>query len=1060
MASIELDYKKPPFWMRLLGTPVITWQIQPFTLARRQARALLYCLADDLQPVPRDRLIFLLWPDTDDATARRNLIRLLNYTRQSLPQPDLLLTNNAGVALNPDLVWSDTVQFAKLCAADDLTGWETAASLYRSRFLDGFTLPDSPEFDQWLSQTQRQYERIYLDVLRKLVATKSESHNHAAAIHYAQKYLADDDLAEDIHRHLISLYAAAGDRSAALRQFEQCAMVLERELGVPPLPETRAAYEAARDSTQPPPPEVVPKPEWTTLPGLDLPLIGRDEAWQVLTEAYRRYQSGGVIFISGEAGVGKSRLMQEFATAQSGLVLTGNSHATGQALPYQPLVQALRLALPLRDRWSHTLPIWLAEVSRLLPELHAHFPDLPPPVEVAPQQAQARLLEALSEVFASLATDSPLLLCLDDVHWTDEATLGWLEYVTKRLANSRICVVGTYRSHRAERLADWRRSLNRAGLAAPVLLNGLSETAVAELLHQAGVEQAATNPLAGRIHAATGGNAFFVLETIRELLETGQPFNHLVDLPLPQTVRDAVLRRAARLTPLAQQVVTVAAVLSPNLTVETLVEVSGRAEMETVESVEELLTHQLLQAEGHAFRFQHDLARQTIYEDISPWRQRLLHRRAAESLTKSNVPDDAGLLATIAYHFEIAGEVNKAVDYFRQAATAAQRLFAHQEAIAHLQKAIELSKDLSEETVRRPELYEALGDNLTIAGHFTLAEESYRTALGQLSERERRWRAELQRKLADTLPPQQRGGEAVTLYQAALTLLEGEPDVAYKQIRLKILLGLLGALYFQLQAEAMAEWKGQTQALLDKVGTTAQQAQFYIRLDQMAILQERYRLSAGTVALARTALAYAQETGNAWQIARHRFELGFNLLWHGDLAGAAQALKETLAMAEKFGDYWSQTQCLVYLTTLYRLQGDVTQMSVYLPQLAEVGQTVESPFYMAASQANSAWLCYRSGQFPAAQEKAQAALSTWKNSPYPFQWLAYWIILAINLKQQAWPEAIDAARAMLDPSQQKLPEDVSAVLEMAVQTWESGDTDTIEPRITQAVKIAHDYGYL
>lgn len=708
MASTQLDNKKPPCWIRLLGPPVITWQTQSFSLARRQARALLYRLADDLHPAPRDQLIFLLWPDTSETTARRNLIRLLSYIHQALPQPELLLSDHTTVALNPDLVGSDAVQFARLGAANDVTGWETAVSLYQGRFLNGFSLPDSPEFDHWLSQSQRQYERAYLDVLGKLVTIKADRGDYPAAIQYAQQYLAADDLAEEIHRQLITLYAAQGDRSAALRQFEQCAIVLERELGVSPLPETRAAYEAARDGTPILSPAVLPKPEWATLPSLDLPLIGRDEAWQALTEAYRRYQNGGVIFISGEAGVGKSRLMQEFATTQSGLVLTGNSHATGQALPYQPLMQALRLALSLRDRWTHTLPIWLAEVSRLLPELRAHFPDLPPPVEVAPEQAQARLFEALTEVFASLATDSPLLLCLDDVHWTDESSLGWLDYVTKRLAGSGMCIFGTYRSHRAERLADWRRTLNRAGLAAPVLLNGLSETAVAELLHQARVKQATAAPLAGRIHAATGGNAFFVLETIRELLGTGNISDDAADLPLPQTVRDAVLRRVSRLTPLSQQMVAVAAVLSPNVRVETLVETAGRGEPETVDSLEELLAHHLLQAEGDDFQFQHDLARHAVYEEISPWRRRLLHRRAAEGLEQLYQTDLAPFYPSLAHHWGrvIEGEtadptvVLKAIEYLQKTGEQAVHSSANQEAIEYFDKAIALVNRLPETTER------------------------------------------------------------------------------------------------------------------------------------------------------------------------------------------------------------------------------------------------------------------------------------------------------------------------------------------------------------------------
>lgn len=1048
------------FRLLLLGVPEVAWQGQPFTLPRRQARALLFYLAAEQPPVPRDQLTFLLWPDSSESTARRNLTRLLSYLRNTLPHPDLLVTPQTAVALNADLIELDTVQFSKGCTANEIKGWESAVPLYRGRFLDGFTLSDSPEFDQWLSQTQRRYERIYLDTLHKLVMTNSENGDLSAAIRYAQRYLATDNLSEDVHRRLINLYAANGDRRAALRQFEQCAIFLERELGVAPLPETRAAYEAARNSTPPPPPETRPTPEWATLPSLDLPLIGRDDAWQVLTKAYRRYQTGGVIFISGEAGVGKSRLMQEFATAQSGLVLTGNSHTTGQALPYQPLVQALRQALPLHDRWAHTQPIWLAEVSHLLPELRIHFPGLPPPVEVAPRQAQVRLFEALVEVFRSLASGEPLLLCLDDVHWADEATVSWLEYVTKRLAGSNICLVATYRSHRAAALADWRRTLNRARLAAPVRLAGLSELAVAKLLHGVGLDDMAGQTLARRIHFVTGGNAFFVLETIRELLETGQSFDHLVDLPLPQTVRDAVLRRAARLTPLAQQLLAVAAVLPPQLRVETLAETSGRGELETVDTLDELLAHQLLQVDGDDFQFQHDLARQAVYENIAPWRRRLLHRRAAEALVKLSATSDAGLLATIAHHFEMAGDTPQAIDYYRQAATSAQQLYANQETVSYLQKALELSEKLPEAAAIRPELQEALADNLTITGYFALAEATYHTALSQVPVSERLWRAELQRKLAETLPPQQRSDEAITLYHDALALLAEHTGSDSKKARLSTLLGLMTALYYQLRAADMVELKKETQALLDEIGTAAQQAQFYSQLSHMALLNERYQLSAATVALARSALTYAQQTGNAWQIAHHHFEFGFTLLWHGDLVGAEAVLKESLQMAGELGDQWSQTQCLVYLMTVCRMRGDAKQMSLYLPRLATVGQTVGSPFYMAASQANTAWLHYRNGQFSAARKEAEAAASTWKNSPYPFQWLAYWLLLALNLEDAILPAALAATRAILDPSQQKLPDDVSGTLKMAVQASESGNIETIQAELQHAVKLARSYGYL
>lgn len=1041
----------------LFGPPQLAWAGTPVAIARRQARALIYCLACDLRSIPRDRLVFLLWPDEPDSAARRNLIRLLSSLRQTLPRLDLLLTDNTAVALNPALVASDTVRFAALCASTAATDWETAVSLYRGRFLDGFSLPDSPEFDQWLGQTQRRCERDFLDALRRLTTAKTETGDFPAAIRYAQRYLAADDLAEDIHRQLIALYASQGDRAAALRQFERCAVILERELGAPPLPETRAAYEAARDRASLPAPQPLPAPQWSTLPSLNLPLIGRDEEWQTLTAAYRRRRRGGVIAIAGEPGVGKSRLMQEFATAQGGLTLTGASYAAGQSLPYQPLAQALRLALPLRDRWRRVLPVWLAELARLLPELRAHFPDLPRAVEAAPQQAQARLCEALTQAFFALAGDSPLLLCLDDLQWADDATLGWLTFVTNRLAGSGFCILATYRSQNAGRLADWQRALQRAGTGETAQLTGLSETAVAELLRRAGVDASTGQPLAARIHAATDGNAFFVLETIREAQATGKFAGDSAQLPLPQTVRDAVLRRVGRLTPLAQQVLAAAAVLAPHLRVATLLECAGRSETEIIESLEEALAHQLLRADSAGFRFQHDLARQAVYADTSPWRRRLLHQRAAESLARLPAADQSELAAVIAEHFAAAGEVAQAIQHYQRAAALAQRLYAQQEAAGYLGKALALAEGQPELAAVQLPLREALADALTVAGHFAQAEENYRAALSQVAESDRLLRAALLRKVAKTLPPQQRADEAISLHRAALTLLDGCHERSCQELRLEILLGLMDALYYQLRVEAMAELEREIQPLLEEVGATAQRIHFYSQLNQMALIQERYRLSGATVELIRNALAFALEAGDAWQIAHLRFGLGFNLLWRGDLDGAEAALYEALALAGKLGDQWSQTQCLVYLTILYRLRGDTARVDASLLRLLEAGQSAGSPFYLAVCQANRAWLRYRAGDFPAARADAQAALAAWKNSPYPFQWLAQSVALALALREGDVSAAVATAQALLAPSQQRLPDDLAEALAMAAQTAES---DAARAHLAQAVKLARNHGYL
>jgi len=237
------------FEIQLLGPPQLRWQERPFALSRRQARALLFRLAAESQPIPREKLADLLWSETSPAKARRNLTRLLSYLRGQFPHPDLLQTGGTTVSLNHGMVRSDAVLFSELCRSDDHEAWQSAVSLYRGPFLSGFILDESREFESWQSLMGRHFEELYLKTLRRLILGGSDG--PAQAIGYAGLYLAVDDLAEDIHRQLITLYAQTGDRAAALRQYEECVFVLERELGVEPLPETRAAYEAARDGRLP-----------------------------------------------------------------------------------------------------------------------------------------------------------------------------------------------------------------------------------------------------------------------------------------------------------------------------------------------------------------------------------------------------------------------------------------------------------------------------------------------------------------------------------------------------------------------------------------------------------------------------------------------------------------------------------------------------------------------------------------------------------------------------------------------------------------------------------------
>jgi len=726
--------------IHLLGPPRAEWSGDLLDIPRRQVRALLFYLAEQDGSTPRDRLCFLFWSDEPDALARRHLSSLLSHLRRALPEPDLLVTTRENVSLHPARVWTDCRRFRTLIASSIgrsavLAPLREAVDLCRGPFMAGFSLDGCPEFEAWASAQRQHWERRYLETLKLLVEMYEAQGNIEQAIAHARRYLETDEIAEHVHRDLIRLYAAAGDHRAASEQYERCAVLLERELGVSPLPETQAVYQAAQRGRVRAK-RTAPSPNWTTLPSLRAPLVGRQEALRDLNQAYdeARAGRGRILLISGEAGIGKSRLIEEFVSnlGTCATPATGSGHETEQGIPYGPLVDALQPHLSSRDpAVLDRASVRLAELAHLMPDLEERKSPTTPQTPVEPPRQQ-RVFQALTRSIIGLAhqatnSGSLMVLCLDNLHWADMTTLSYLGYLGRHIAGAPVLVLAAYRPRELQPDA-LRGQLLRSGVLREISLGGLPQADILCLVQHLSGQESGIARLSRRLHRAVGGNPFFLLEIVRAMLEadaleqeisrwsSDRVEDSAADLafPIPSTVSDAIRARLRRLDRRTEQVLETCAVLGYRFDHNLIWGTSGRSEEEAVDALDILLSRQIVTEANGEYRFIHDLTRSVVYADLSYGRRRLLHRRAGETLEEL-WPEKT---MTLARHFERAEQTDKAVHYLHKAGREATFVAAPQQATVHLRRAVTLLRTLSpslERDEKERDLQLALGVSFQIA---------------------------------------------------------------------------------------------------------------------------------------------------------------------------------------------------------------------------------------------------------------------------------------------------------------------------------------------------------
>ncbi len=673
--------------INLLGSvEVAGGQVQ---LSARAFALLGYLVTHPEAPQPRGHLADLLWPDSSTAQARTNLRRELHHLKATLNGSGALevtaaaLTWRESPGVEVDVLSFRGAQRTALLALEQdavNAGAEVRRALasYGGDFLPGC-------YDDWALQAQEDLQESCLELCDRAVAFHEEHGDLGEAIALQRRRVGLRPLDEPGYRLLMHLQQARGDRAGAVSTYHRCASVLERELGVAPSEQTYLQVDSLiREG---------PVASAATGSSAGVPsswgptqLVGRDPERDRLLQAWSDVREGSrLVLVTGEAGVGKTRLVNELAQLvghQGGLVVTAACFAATASLPLTPVAEWLRHP-QLRRSAGDLDPVWRREVERLVPRSSSST-DVPDAGRARVDAWQRlRFFEGLARTV--LTVDRPLLLVVDDLHWCDTATVSWLSFLMSFPTTSPLLVVGTAR----QEAAYDGGALDDLGPADRILrlaLGPLTRDATAELAKAVTGDLLREDELA-LVHSVTGGNPFYVIEALREAHGRQGPVQ-------PADLGGVLGNRLARLVEPTQQVLQLASAVGRPFSLELLSEASDQDVDAIVDAVDELWRRRIVVQRGDRYAFSHSLLREAAYETVTPARRWLLHRRLAQALELLYSGRLDSVAAELAEQYDRSGQPERALPFYDQAARRATAVFANADAARLWQRCRELLEEL------------------------------------------------------------------------------------------------------------------------------------------------------------------------------------------------------------------------------------------------------------------------------------------------------------------------------------------------------------------------------
>jgi len=692
----------------------------------------------------------------------------------------------------------------------------------------------------------------------------------------------------------------------------------------------------------------------------EIPLIDRVEEMDALKEAVYRavHGEGGLVFVHGEAGIGKTRLVRElgaYARSRGVQVLYGRCPALFRMDGVPPYIlwkevikDYLETCTP--EQLYRVIGFYPAEVAKLVPELSQKLRSIPQSFPISPDQEQNRLFEAVSQLVTNISRETPLLVVLDDLQWTDPSSLLLLHYLARDVQKSSLLLLGAYRSTDIDSkhpLTPVLAELKRERLPQSVSLKRMSLEDTSEMIRQILEQDDIPPEFCMLVYEKTRGNPFFVEEVIESLKEEGVIYREenrwrikeVSEIEFPETVKSVLKTRFARLDEECQSVLTFASFVGNDFTLEAMCALTGIEENKLLELMDKILKTGLIkEREVHGegvCSFADILVRDVVYDEVSLLKRKKLHGIvgcALEEVYAAKIDEHFGELA---YHFLETGDKEKALDYFLKAGEKSQKMYAYDEAFSHLSHALKLLEEKDGNIEERARITERLGDIKTWTGQFDAGMEWWDGALtlwAQLEDRKSvsRLHVKMAHAFWHVAGDKKKASEH---HQRALEILEKEPE----NVELANLYEDIGHRLWRSGEPEALSWLQKALDLAEKLGDFRVLAECYNDLGALSSLSGELEK---TKRYFEQGLKIALESNSLEAALRLYCNLCGLYWWTGEPQKAFETAQKGLELAKKVGDLNLMVWLDGNLAFCYLTMGEVQKaLSISEDNLALVKRT-------------------------------------------------------------------------------------------------------------------------